>query len=211
MRKNESLKFKVYKDLKNRILKNEIKQGEYLEEKAICEEYGVSRTPVREAMVLLEKDDLIKNYPNKGIFVTEISIQATKELFQIRRYLEPIAFRLAFDNLNLNILTDFKEELMQALDNKDYMELHELDYRIHNYINSKCNNIYLLKYLNNVSDTFQRIRTQPFYAEKRTEGGAKEHIVLINLIIERKLNEALELLNEHITNTETYYFNSLIN
>lgn len=211
MGKNESLKFKVYNDLKNRILKNEIKQGEYLEEKAICEEYGVSRTPVREAMVLLEKDDLIKNYPNKGIFVTEISIQATKELFQIRRYLEPIAFRLAFDNLNLNILTDFKEELMQALDNKDYMELHELDYRIHNYINSKCNNIYLLKYLNNVSDTFQRIRTQPFYAEKRTEGGAKEHIVLINLIIERKLNEALELLNEHITNTETYYFNSLIN
>ncbi len=162
-------------------------------------------------MVLLEKDDLVKNYPNKGIFVTEISIQSAKELFQMRRYLEPIAFKLAFDNLNLNTLTTFKEELTSAFENKDYMELHQLDYRMHNYVNSKCNNSYLIKYLNNISDTFQRIRTQPFYAEKRTEGGAKEHIVLINLIIERKLDEAIELLTEHISNTEKYYFNSLIN
>lgn len=210
MNQNASLRVRVYEDLKRRILMNEVKQGEYLEEKALCEAYGVSRTPVREAMSLLEKEELIRIYPNKGAFVTELSIQAVKELFQVRHLLEPLAWKLAFPQLDLSELKRYRDETSKALERKDYPQLHELDYEFHNYVHHLCNNKYLIQYLSLTADKFQMVRTQPFYTVKRTEGGAHEHIQLINLIIEGKEEEALALLTQHIANTERYYFSSLI-
>ena len=206
----KKLKIKAYNIIKQKILNNELQPGEYLEEKMLCEMLDVSRTPIREAISLLENENLVQIIPNKGIFVTTFTIQSVKELFQARHLMEPMALQLSFKNLNIDILVDFKKKFSDGIEKKDYPLLHELDYKFHNYLNSKCNNAYLVRYLKNISDNFQRVRTMSFYTVERTEAGAQEHIQLIELIIEEDLHGSIEFLERHISNTEKYYFKSLL-
>lgn len=206
----KNLKIKAYTTLKQKILNNELKPNEYLEEKMLCEMLGISRTPIREAISLLVQDNLIQVIPRKGIFVTGITVQSSRELFEARHLLEPIILELAFKNLNFDTLVEFREKFLNALDKKDYPLLHELDYEFHNYITSCCKNSFMIKIMNNLSDHFQRVRTQEFYSETRTENGAREHLELIELFIQGDLNLSIELLQKHISNTEFYYFRSII-
>ena len=204
------LKVKAYNTIKEKILYNELLPGEYLEEKKLCEMLDVSRTPIREAISHLEQENFVQVIPNKGIFVTTMSVQTVKELFQVRHYLEPLLLKLSFPNLNIDTLLEYKQQFTNALDVKDYHLLHQSDYNFHNYLNSQCNNGYLIKIMNNLSDSFQRVRTQEFYAKERTETGAYEHLNLINLLIDGDIDEAIQFLSKHISSTEKYFFKSLI-
>lgn len=202
----QSLKQKVYTLLKGKILSNELSEGEYLEETKLAELFGVSRTPVREAINALENENLVQIIPKKGTFVTTLTTQNIKELFQARHIVEPVAFELAFPYLDAEVLLQYKKDSILYIENKDYKKLHQLDYEFHNYINSMSRNKYIIKFLNSISDDFQRVRTQDFFTERRTLGGAEEHILLIDQIIDGNLDNALTLLKEHISNTEKYYF-----
>ena len=205
----QSLRQKVYTLIKTKILNNEFSEGEYLEETKLAELFEVSRTPVREAINALENENLVQIIPKKGTFVTTLTTPIIKDLFQARHIIEPVAFELAFPHLDFEILLKYKDEFSINIENKDYKRLHQLDYEFHNYINSLCRNKYLIKFLSGISDNFQRVRTQDFYTERRTLGGAEEHLLLIDQIIEGNLNSAIILLKEHISNTEKYYFQSL--
>lgn len=202
----QSLKQKVYTLLKGKILSNELSEGEYLEETKLAELFGVSRTPLREAINALENENLVQIIPKKGTFVTTLTTQNIKELFQARHIVEPVAFELAFPYLDAEVLLQYKKDSILYIENKDYKKLHQLDYEFHNYINSMSRNKYIIKFLNSISDDFQRVRTQDFFTERRTLGGAEEHILLIDQIIDGNLDNALTLLKEHISNTEKYYF-----
>ena len=81
----------AYTELKRRILRNELKPNEYLEEKQLCEMLGISRTPLREALSQLEREQLVVIVPTKGTFVADMSVKTAKDIFQMRHILEPIA------------------------------------------------------------------------------------------------------------------------
>lgn len=205
----KQLKAKAYETIKQKILNNELGQGQYLEEKMLCEMVGASRTPIREAINILEQENLVQVIPGKGIFTTALSVQNVKELFQMRRLLEPMALQMAYKNLNSDILLKLKAQFSDEMRDRNYPHLHQLDYKLHNYINENCSNSYMVKIMQMLSDQFQRVRTQPFYAEQRTLGGAQEHLKLIDIIISEEIDGAKQLLIEHISNTERYYFKSL--
>ena len=207
---NKNLKIKAYETIKNMVINNEIEQGQYLDDKKLCEKLGISRTPIREALVMLELEDLVHTIPNKGTYVTTMSVQSVKELFKIRHIIEPIILEMAFDYLDMDILLKFKVSSLSMLENKDYQNLHILDYDFHEYIASKCNNYYLKKIQKNLADNFQRVRTQPFYAKERTETGAQEHLQLIEFLLQGDKERAIALVGAHISSTERFYFQSLI-
>ena len=66
------------------------------------------------------------------------------------------------------------------------------------------------KVADSLADQFQRIRTLPFYSEERTRNGVQEHFHLIELILQNKKEEAAAFLDKHISNTEHYFFMSVI-
>lgn len=210
MASSKNLKQEAYILLKNKILSNEFKPNEYLEEKKLSELTGMSRTPVREAVNRLAQEDLITIIPNKGIFVTELSIQYVKELFEARILLEPIVLQKAIDNFDLDILMEYKQKFRDGIEKKDYPLLHKLDYDFHNYLHSCCRNIFLIRTLNSLQDQFQRVRTQEFFSRERTENGAEEHIQLIDYFIQKNIDDSVKLMKKHIENTRKYYFLSLM-
>ncbi|MCI5840109.1 MAG: GntR family transcriptional regulator [Peptoniphilaceae bacterium] len=208
MKERMSMKDLAYEFIKNKIINNEFKSGQYLEEKMLCEMIGVSRTPVREAVSLLESEGFVTSKANKGIFVSTLDMKTSKELFQARAYIEPIILELAWKNLETDKLEKFIIDTKDFIKNKDYKSLNEIDYEFHNYINSCCNNTVLLNISYRLQDQFQRVRTLNYYDDQRIEGGAYEHLDIIKLIKQNKLDEAKVAMKNHVYSTQTYFFMS---
>ena len=206
MSKKEPLKNIAYDKLKSMILNNEFAPNTYLDEKSLCELLSISRTPIREAINKLEYEDLVQTIPQKGIFVTDFSIQSVYELFQARKEIEPLILKMSAPNLDIDRLISFREASLNLVDVKDIEGLHKIDYEFHDYINSNCSNKYLYKVVSYMTDHFQRVRTQPFFNEERALNGANEHIVIIDTIIQGKYDDLQSLMYEHISSTEKYYY-----
>jgi DNA-binding GntR family transcriptional regulator len=90
-----SKKDDVYASIRRAIVASELKQGEMINEGELARRYGVSRTPVREALLLLVGDGLVNCLPRAGYMVTPITIQDVQESFHLREILEVEAARLA--------------------------------------------------------------------------------------------------------------------
>ncbi len=107
-----SLPQNLFNKLRDDILQGKIARGEKLTEQRICQDYNVSRTPVREAFQKLELDGLIQIIPNRGAFVIGLSMQDIEDMYELRKAYEAIAVKWAIERM-----TDKEfEELEEAYD-----------------------------------------------------------------------------------------------
>ena len=83
----------VYESLKSDILDLRLKPGQLLKETEICEKFGVSRTPVRDAIRLLQEQGFVKNVPYQGVFVTLLSLNYIKQMIYMRVAVETSVLR----------------------------------------------------------------------------------------------------------------------
>src|SRR5208337_1086297 len=115
-------KNKVYEVLRDRIVNNVLKPQEFLNEQALSEDLGVSKTPIREALQQLEHSRLVVIIPNKGCYVANISIDRIREIFEIRTILECAAARLAASLPDRESFAAISED-HSALDSHDSEQL----------------------------------------------------------------------------------------
>lgn len=101
----------AYDVLVERILLGDYAPGTSLVEQEIAEELGVSRTPVREALLRLKVEGLVRIIPRGGIFVAEASIQKVKEVTEVRLVLEEYLGRIAVERCTPQVLRDYEEWL----------------------------------------------------------------------------------------------------
>ena len=116
----KSLSNMVYRDLKEKILKNKLLPGDKLIEMEIASELDVSRTPVREALKELENDGLVTSFPRKSYIVSKISVKEAKNLYIVRKSLEPLCVELLAEKglgKNTKYFQEINEELGVAIDN----------------------------------------------------------------------------------------------
>jgi DNA-binding GntR family transcriptional regulator len=106
----------VAKALKDDILTGSLKGGDQLLEDRLKGRFGISRTPLREAFRILEKEGLIEILPRKGAFVKRISRQDIEENFPVRAKLEGLAARLAYTNLSQQDIEDMEKMLASMKD-----------------------------------------------------------------------------------------------
>lgn len=109
------LKLRIEED----ILSGKLRQGEKLVEQAICDEYEVSRTPVREALSQLGAEGLVESIPNRGCFVVGISDSEMQDIFTLRKIYEVQATRWAIERI-----TD--EEMEELEENFEFMEFYTM-------------------------------------------------------------------------------------
>ena len=110
----KSLSNMVYRDLKEKILKNKLLPGDKLIEMEIASKLDVSRTPVREALKKLEKDGLVTSFPRKSYIVSKISVKEAKNLYIVRKSLEPLCVELLAEK-GLADKTKYFEEVNEDL------------------------------------------------------------------------------------------------
>ena len=105
----QNLKIQAYSILKEKIVSCEYRPGSMLNEAQLAAELGFSRTPIREAISILEMDGFLRIVPKKGILVTDILLGDIVQIFQARMEIEPIALKLAGPNIPQEELLAWKE------------------------------------------------------------------------------------------------------
>jgi DNA-binding GntR family transcriptional regulator len=195
-------KHRVYELLKEKIVKNELKPQEYLNEQLIARDLGVSKTPVREAMQKLEHERLITTIPNKGSFVSNVGIDRIREVFQIREVMECAAARLA-------AALPAREQFASILENHpsftidDGAELrHQLlsGYQIHTHIVESVRNSYLTEYYKNILAHIVQVRVYFInrFGIKRLNETVEEHRRVLEAIVEGDAGKAETAMREHL-------------
>ena len=121
-----SLRGKVFRQLRNDILSGKYKNNEELRENTIAKEYGVSRTPVREAIRQLELEGLCVTVPNKGAYVNSIKRKDVEDIYAIRGLLEGLCARWAAENMTEEQIEEAQEILFVTRYHLEHEHFEEL-------------------------------------------------------------------------------------
>ena len=98
----KNLSLHAYRLIKDRIIQNQIDSRQKINEIKFSKELKLSRTPIREALIMLEKEDLINRYENnRGFYIKQFSIKEIYDLYEFRRVLEIAAANIITENLIL--------------------------------------------------------------------------------------------------------------
>jgi len=156
-RKYKNLGEEVYEIIKKKIVCHEFKPGERVIDKHIAEELGVSRSLVRQAFNILEKQELLVQVPRSGFFVREITKKDVKEIYDVRKLLETEATRLAVPRLQdediqktEEIFKQAEEELKVGIVKKTI----KADAKLHDMIHNNCGNQRLTKMIKKYSNQY---------------------------------------------------------
>jgi len=198
-----SLRGRVFNRIRDDILSGKYKEGEELREVAIGEELGVSRTPVREAFRQLELEGLIQIVPNKGAYVTGITVKDVKDIYMIRSKLEGLCAYWATFHITQEQMDELEENiyLSKFHAEKGHSEQNaELDNRFHEVLYEACNSKMLEHQLRDFHDYVLRVRKKTLSQFKRSSESTKEHEQIFEAIKNKQPQEAERLANLHIIN-----------
>ncbi|MBR5800204.1 MAG: GntR family transcriptional regulator [Lachnospiraceae bacterium] len=198
-----SLRGRVFNRLREDILSGKYEEHEELKEVAIGEELGVSRTPVREAFRQLELEGLIQIVPNKGAYVTGITVKDVKDIYMIRSSLEGMCARLATENITNEQLEELEENVYLASFHaaKGHMEqMAELDNRFHHILYEACDSKMLQKLLQDFHQYVMRVRRKTLSTKERGMASNEEHKLIMEAIKDKNAAEAERLATLHMIN-----------
>lgn len=202
---NSSLRIRVFNAIENAILSGEYKDGESLNELKISNELGVSRTPVREALMQLELEGLVRNIPNKGAVVVGVTEKDIEDIYAIRIRIEGLAANLAASKINdeelkaLEKIADLQEFYLFKNDTEQILKL-DGDFHKIIYEASRSRPLrFMLTYFHNYIRHARDISVQ---AQGRAEKTVAEHRAILEAIRSRDAVLAEKLTAEHIINAK---------
>ena len=188
----------IYNELKKRIVLLDYEPGQVLREKELIEEFGVSRTPVREALIRLEVEGLVRIFPNLGTIVSEVSFQQLKDIIEIRQYLVRLTGQLAAARCTKEDLDLMRSHVAQMKSQSgNIKEMMRLDSSLHDLINQATKNEMLVKILGMLRDQAVRIWTFSPSDDEYFEKVAAEFQALIDALERRDEDESARLLEKH--------------
>lgn len=197
-----SYKEKVYQELKQAIIKNELKPGEVLNERSLANKLGISRTPIREALQCLESEGWVETEPCRGTWVRRITVGDIKELYQMRRGLESLAIELAIESMDeekMKNLGKMRQDLL-CLDLKlDHKIFVEMDTEFHLYMAKLSNNRLLYQSMNGLMDMMAMYIIQNMI--RKTDPYSipvKEHIEILDMMLRKDVDSAKLAVVRHI-------------
>lgn len=204
LKRNQSLQEQAYQALKTAILSGELAPGQRLVEVQLAKQLQVSRTPIREAMQLLEHENLIVNDANDTLRVATISVTDAAQLYDCRIALEQLSVAEACQNATKSQLKELEqmveqaEKLVDSTSQLTSFRLLDLDYRFHRLLAKSSENPWLVSLLDRVFDKMQLLRIQttknnPDVLEIRTE-----HRQIYEPVRDRDPQAAVKAVREHL-------------
>lgn len=199
---SNSLSDRVYQALKKDIITGVFQSGEPLSEKLLARRYRGSRTPVREAAVRLQQENLLRVVPNRGYFVKHITVNELIELYEYRAALEGACAELAAqkgtDEGVLGELARVGEVHFQQDDRVSYEGFIVADTAFHIGLAQLTRNQLLLQAVRDVRCQMERIMYAAMDLQYYGESPAHEHAGVLQAIRDRDPARARQLMQEHI-------------
>ena len=194
----------AYETLKAAITAGELQPGERLYETTLSARFGVSRTPVREALQRLVNEGLAEVGRN-GFCVATLSVKDVRSLQQTSRALQSLAARLAASEASEGDMTQL-EELMKHMETcaaaHDFKSWAEADVAIHRHIFQMSGNPWLSKLLLQMESLIARVRHVMLKQPGRVEEATDEHRVVVDAIKSRDGKAAEQTMYDHLVMAE---------
>lgn len=195
----------LYQQVREKIVCGEIKPGAILTEAELADEYGVSKTPVREALVLLGHEGFVESMPRIGHVVATFTVQDVLETFHLRSILEPEAASLAAERITEEgiaaLLKNSDEESAlseRAREDDFYERAYELNMEFHQQIARASGNGRLADLVKRLMEDMRRMLAfDPRFVEPQ------QHIEIIEALKHRDRAEAERAMKRHLEETKS--------
>jgi DNA-binding GntR family transcriptional regulator len=198
-----SLAEDAYYRLKEEIVSGKMTPGASLAEASLAESLGISRTPVREALRRLQTQGLVEIDHGRGARVSAVSFRDVAEAYQIRKLVEPCAARIAVGRMTSELNLRFRgmlDDLTTGSLTSETSVRWRMDRALHDLILETAGNELLRSIVWDL-----RVRTDRAYhhlADRWMKETRREHIQIIEAILEGDVDAAENLMLQHLTNTE---------
>ena len=187
--------------LRRMIVDGDLEPGGKVPEKALTERFGVSRTPLREALKVLAAEGYIRLIPNRGSVVAELTIADLEEAFPIIAALEGAAGELACQSASdeeIAAIGKANDAMHAAFEAGDMPAYFELNQQIHGAILAAARNPMLIQHHRKVAQYVQRARYQANRAPQRWAEAVGEHDAIIEALESRDGERLGRLMKEHL-------------
>lgn len=203
--RRRSLHEELSESLRELIVSGELPPGRKVPEKELCELYGVSRTPLREALKVLATDGLVTLEPNRGAWVSQITRQDLDEVFPVMGALEALAGELACRHI-----TDKEIKAIRSLHDRmvGHYEARELDayfalnQRIHEAILAAARNDTLTLQYRSLATRVRRARYVANMTPERWKRATEEHVAIMDCLETRDGAGLSAVLKRHLENKQ---------
>ncbi len=201
LQERKSLGQHVFDNLKQAIIRGNIKPGEWLVESHIAQMLGISRTPVREAIHKLEREQLIERQPRGGFTVLGLSRNDIEETFGIRSVLEGYAARLAtvkHQTEELAVLEEKIDEFQEFLNKEQLDALPGINTEFHDLLYALSKSPRLIHMINALRDQIFRFRQMILKDDKLATISNEDHIQMLKFMRKRDAEGVEKLVRDHI-------------
>jgi DNA-binding GntR family transcriptional regulator len=191
---NESIAASLRAD----ILCGKLKSGQALKQDEIAARFGVSKIPVREALVQLKAEGLVILYPNRGAFVSELSSAEADEIYVMRIALETAILARAIPNLTIHRLK-LAEEILDTIDReKDIVKWGELNWDFHSTLYSAASMPRLMDAVKTLHTNIARYLILYLAGMNYQTKSQREHRTLLKACRQGDIKASLTILEDHL-------------
>jgi DNA-binding GntR family transcriptional regulator len=193
-----SLKDQVYEYLRNEMKKGRIKPGSTINMDRTSEKLGVSKTPLRDALIRLEAEGFVNILPRKGVVVSPLSLQNIRDYYQIIGALESTAMLAAESRLcgAADLMAELNDGMSQALAKENFDLYYERNLRFHEVFIRLSGNRMIEKTVDSMKKRLYDFPRPKDYIKAWEERSVEEHSSLVSLIKEGRVEEAARLIRD---------------
>ena len=192
---------KLISDIRKEVSSGILKPGDQLEVTALAERFGVSRTPIREAIRTLVESGVLETRPRKGSFVRVLSAKQLLDLFQVAAELEGMACRLAALSLtkeNVEAIESGLAKCTKAAEFQNNVEYAMANLDFHTAIHNASGNDWLIEQLRQLQINLNSYRTMPYEIRGRLKKSTDEHKIICDAILSGDGEHACNLMRDHM-------------
>ncbi len=191
----------VAERLRQRIYSHELKPGTWIDEQLLTDQYGISRTPLREALKVLASEGLVTLKPRRGCYVTEISERDLDEIFTVMALLEGECASKAATHVDATARARCErihDELEAAAQRGDIDAFFEANQAFHRQLQVMANNHWLMQVIEDLRKVIKLSRHHSLFSAGRLEQSLAEHRRILEALLAGDASGAEAAMRTHI-------------
>jgi len=189
----KSLKEQVYEYLREQMRRGEILPGSAIDMGETSKKLGVSKTPLRDALLQLEMEDFVTILPRRMVVVNSLAEKDVRNYYEIIGSLESMALLMAFDGLkkaDIDGMQSLNDGMKKAIGENDFDSYYEKNLAFHNTFLNLCGNESLVKMVNNLKKRLYDFPRPKGFVKEWEESSILEHQALIDLLRKGRSQDA---------------------
>lgn len=198
-----SLHTELIDRVRDMIVEGILSPGTKIPERELCERFGVSRTPMREALKVLAADGLVSLEPNRGAWVARVTVEELEEVFPVMGALEALSGELACARISddeIRHIRDLHEDMVHHYKAGRLADYFRVNQEIHEAILSAADNTTLAALYRSLASRVRQARYLANMSQSRWDEAVEEHEQILDALEQRDGRKLAAILKKHLGN-----------